>query len=62
MYDNVEAAQNTLDYTQSVIEPDVNQVDSYEIYYRQVYRKLYLALSDLHHNIYELSHKHNNRG
>jgi xylulokinase len=54
VYRDVGSALATLRYTQTPVEPAIDQVSLYDTYYRQVYRQIYHALRPLHHTIYQL--------
>jgi xylulokinase len=56
IYPDVPAMLAQLDYTQTEVQPAADQVELYDSYFRQVYRKIYLALRPLHHAIYELQY------
>jgi xylulokinase len=56
VYADVSTMLATLQCPQVQIEPDPDQAQHYEAYFRQVYQKLYLALRPLHHTLYGLQH------
>lgn len=56
LYADVFSALDSLRYTQTPVEPAADQVSTYDLTFKQVHQKIYDALRDLHHTIYELQH------